>query len=163
MYGDVKFIVDASLAGLAKWLRLLGYDTVIYPKQAGRPMMSRAQSEARILLTRRRDMMERQFSGQSILLPQTDVSGQLQFIVRKLNLNLTMENMYSRCLGCNERLHPRAKADVRDRVPEYVFQQCGQYNQCPTCGKIFWPGTHQRNALQYLKDHGIVVPDLYLT
>lgn len=63
MYGDVKFIVDASLAGLAKWLRLLGYDTVIYPKQAGRPMMSRAQSEARILLTRRRDMMERQFSG----------------------------------------------------------------------------------------------------
>ena len=69
MNAEPKFITDASLAGLAKWLRLLGYDTIVYTSEAGRPMMRQAQSEGRILLTRRRDMRERQFAGDLFLVP----------------------------------------------------------------------------------------------
>jgi len=37
MNTEPKFIADASLAGLARWLRLLGFDTVVYAvKQAER-------------------------------------------------------------------------------------------------------------------------------
>ena len=63
MSAEIKFITDATLAGLAKWLRLLGFDTIVYGSEAGRSMMRQAQSQERILLTRRRDMRERQFAG----------------------------------------------------------------------------------------------------
>jgi uncharacterized protein with PIN domain len=51
---EVRFITDASLAGLAKWLRVLGYDTTVFHQTAGRSMMRCADKENRILLTRRR-------------------------------------------------------------------------------------------------------------
>lgn len=39
MNGPLKFLADASLAGLARWLRLLGFDAEVYFGPAGRPMM----------------------------------------------------------------------------------------------------------------------------
>ncbi|PKN20971.1 MAG: hypothetical protein CVU71_04125 [Deltaproteobacteria bacterium HGW-Deltaproteobacteria-6] len=157
MSGDPKFIVDASLTGLARWLRLLGYDAAIYGNEAGRPMMRQAQSQARILLTRRRDMMERQFTGQLLLLPETGVGGQLFFVVSKLSLEISKEKMHTRCLGCNEPVIPVEKENIRDRVPQFVFENCGHFNQCPKCRKIYWPGTHQRNALGFLEKHHITI------
>lgn len=157
MNDDPKFIVDASLSGLAKWLRLLGFNTVVYDREAGRSMMRQAQTDQRILLTRRRDMMERQFSGSINLLPETDVPGQLDFIIKKLSLSIKPEKMYTLCLGCNERLNPLVREAVVDLVPEYVFEHCHQYNQCPKCRKIFWPGTHQRNTFRFLEINNIKI------
>lgn len=155
MSDDPKFIADASLAGLARWLRLLGYDTVIHGNEAGRPMMRQAQSQARILLTRRRDMMERQFTGRLFLLPETGVGDQLLFVISKLALEINQKKMYTLCLGCNEPLHPVERETVRDRVPQFVFENCSHFNQCEKCRKIYWQGTHQRNALRFLEQNKI--------
>ena len=65
---DFKFITDASLAALAKWLRILGYNTAVFPKEAGRALLRQADAEGRIVLTRRGDMIERQFSGTLFLI-----------------------------------------------------------------------------------------------
>lgn len=157
MNEDPKFIVDASLAGLARWLRLLGYDTVVYGSRAGRPMMRQAQSQARILLTRRRDMMERQFSGRLFLLPETGVGEQLLFVINKLSLEINQKKMYTLCLVCNETLHAVEKENVRDRVPQFVFENCSHFNQCRKCQKIYWRGTHQRNALRFLEQNKIKI------
>lgn len=155
MTPDPKFITDASLAGLAKWLRLLGFDTIVHGSEAGRPMMRQAASEQRILLTRRRDMLERQFSGEVHLLPEGSTGRQLRFVFSKLSLKVRSEKMFRICLICNALLHPVRREDVRDLVPPYVFENCDQYNQCDRCGKIYWPGTHVRNALQFLKNNNI--------
>ena len=159
-HGGPKFIADASLSGLAKWLRLLGYDTIVYSGQAGRLMMRQAQAQERILLTRRQDMMERQFSGQILLVPEASVLEQLKLVIQKLSISPRSELLCTLCLRCNERLRPLDRESVRDLVPQYVFENCIRYNQCPKCGKIYWPGTHQRNSLRYLKDYGISFPDL---
>jgi uncharacterized protein len=157
MNAEPKFITDATLAGLAKWLRLLGFDTIVYGREAGRPMMRLAQTQERILLTRRRDMLERQFAGDLFLLPEGSTGRQLSFVISKYSLKINSAEMYRICLVCNRKLRPVGRSDVRDLVPPFVFENCDQYNQCDRCGKIYWQGTHVRNALQFLKDHNITI------
>ncbi|MDD4355611.1 MAG: Mut7-C RNAse domain-containing protein [Smithellaceae bacterium] len=158
MSAQPRFITDASLTGLAKWLRLLGYDTVVYSGKAGRLMMRQAQDQRRVLLTRRRDMLERQFSGDILLLPAAGTGRQLGFVIRKLSLKIDYENMYRICLICNSRLCPTTRGDVHDLVPPFVYENYDRYNRCESCGKIYWPGTHIRNALKFLKDNDITIP-----
>ena len=158
MTAPPKFITDASLTGLAKWLRLLGYDTVVYSGKAGRPMMRQAQEQNRIVLTRRRDMLKRQFSGEIFLLPAAGTGPQLGFVIRKLSLKINYDNMYRICLICNSKLHPAARGEVYDQVPPFVYENYDRYNRCDRCGKVYWPGTHIRNALRFLKDNDITIP-----
>ena len=150
---DIKFITDASLARLAKWLRLLGYDTTVFPSEAGRTMLREADSEDRIVLTRRTDMIERQFSGTLFLITDVIVGKQLNSVIKKFSLKIDRKRMFGICLECNKKLHPLTKKNVRDFVPPYVYENCDTYNQCPRCNKIYWMGTHPRNALRFMEKH----------
>ena len=150
---DFKFLTDATLAGLARWLRLLGYDTAVFLKEAGREMLRQADQEGRIVLTRRGDMIERQFSGSLFLIKSVDIGNQLNDVIGKFSLRIDRQKMFGICLVCNEKLNQVSREDVRDLVPPFVFENCVQYNQCPLCQKIYWAGTHQRNALEFMKKH----------
>jgi uncharacterized protein len=155
MDSELKFITDASLVRLAKWLRLLGYDTAVYLSTAGRQMLRKAEAEQRIVLTRRQDMLERQFSGMVFLTDQTSVGGQLREVIKRFSLKITQQNMFRICLVCNEKLCPVSKEEVQDLVPPFVFQNFSEYNKCQLCGKIYWAGTHGRNAKQFLDKNNI--------
>jgi len=150
-----KYVTDGTLAKLAKWLRLLGYDTIVYPREAGREMLNLAHSEKRIVLTRRRDMLKRQFSGQLYCVTGIDVGSQLKDVITKFSLTIEKNEMFRICLRCNEKLSPVKKEAVFDSVPSYVFANCSEYNKCPRCRRIYWAGTHQRNARQFLEKPSI--------
>jgi len=100
-------------------------------------------------------MMERQFSGKMLLIPEFSTSHQLHFVINQLHLSIRSEKMHSRCLLCNEKLRPIKREDVRNDVPAYVFENCEEYFKCHCCGKIYWPGTHVRNTRQFLKNNNI--------
>ncbi len=151
-----KFVTDATLGKLAKWLRLLGYDTRVYPKEAGRELLRLAQAESRIVLTKRADMRERQFAGILLLLTQNDVALQLKEVIEKFPLKIEKNKMFGICLKCNRALEPVEATEVRELVPTYVFEHCQAFNRCLGCRGIFWEGTHQRNSLQFLQKHGII-------
>lgn len=150
MFDHPKFITDASLEKLAKWLRILGYDTVVFHKEAGRGMLRLAQAERRIVLTRRSDMAERQFSGCLYLIMGKDISSQLNDVISKFALKIEKQEMFTLCLKCNKNLHSISIEEARNLVPPYVFENCSSFKQCSSCQNIFWEGTHQRNALQFL-------------
>ncbi|MGV8059623.1 MAG: Mut7-C RNAse domain-containing protein [Smithellaceae bacterium] len=151
MSATPKFITDAILAKLAKWLRLLGFDTIVFPREAGRDMLNQACAEKRIVLTKRRDMLERQFSGQLYFVSGIDIGSQLNEVITEFSLTIDKKKIFRICLACNEKLFPIAKEEVRDLVPPYVFANCSEYNECPRCLRIYWTGTHLRNALQFLE------------
>jgi uncharacterized protein len=153
MSNDPEFITDATLGRLAKWLRLLGYDTTVYQAQADRAMLRIADAEKRIVLTRRQDMLERQFSGVLYLVINKNIDGQLREVITKFSLAIEKQKMFRICLQCNKWLLPVAREAVRDFVPSYVFANCTEYNKCPGCDSIYWAGTHQRNALLSLEKY----------
>jgi uncharacterized protein len=151
MSENQKFLTDGTLAKLAKWLRLLGFDTIVYRHAAGREMLNQAKLEKRIVLTRRQDMFERQFSGKLYFVAGLDTGSQLKEVISRFSLGIEKEKLFSICLKCNEKLFPAAKEDVYDSVPPYVFANCSIYNRCPCCQRIYWAGTHLRNSLQFLE------------
>ncbi len=155
MTENKKYLTDASLAKLAKWLRLIGYDTIVFPREAGRNLLNLACAEKRIVLTKRRDMPERQFSGELYFVAGLDIESQFKEVIDKFSLTIEKQKIFRICLKCNAGLSSIAKEDVYDLVPPYVFANCSEYNQCPRCRNVYWPGTHQRNALRFLEKLGI--------
>jgi uncharacterized protein len=156
MLKNKKYLTDATLARLAKWLRLLGYDTVVFTRVAGREMLRLAEAQQRVVLTKRQDMLERQFSGMLYLVSAKDTGSQLQEIMTKFSLEIEKKRMFQICLKCNEELLSMEKEEVRDLVPAYVIANYSEFTRCPHCQSIYWPGTHQRNFLQLLEKLSIV-------
>ncbi|MFA4915633.1 MAG: Mut7-C RNAse domain-containing protein [Syntrophales bacterium] len=147
------FIADANLGKLVKWLRILGYDTTCYTGNADRDFLRKAQQEERIVLTKKRDMTRREFSGRLIVIQDDHVRRQIREVTDKLSLNPRPERLFSICLKCNEKLEKVSKEEIEGMIPAYIFESCSQFQQCRRCRCIFWSGTHRDNVYNFLKTH----------
>jgi uncharacterized protein len=136
-----RFVVDTMLGRLARWLRAVGYDT-LYPGQVeDRRLLRIARLEARILVTRDR-MLARLGEPMSCLVRSDVLEEQLHEVVERLALCPAQECWLSRCLECNTVLEPRARAQLRGRVPDHVFATHTAFMACPGCERFYWAGTH---------------------
>jgi len=147
-----RFIIDVNVGRLARWLRIMGYDT-LFPADAGDNELVRiALQENRVLVTRDAGIARRRAArlGQLkvVLIAADDLRGQLQQLVRELSLSL--ENGFSRCVRCNHPLDPVDKSDIAHRLPPYVHQTQSQFMECPQCRRLYWRGTHWSNMMSEL-------------
>ncbi len=141
----MKFIVDHNVGKLAKWLRMMGYDTLFFTGDDDWQMIITALNEGRVILTRDTQIMRRGViaSGRlkAILIQSDKPEQQMQQVVETLNLDCE-SNLFTICLECNQPLEERTRQQVKERVPPYVFQTQDQYVECPSCHRIYWKGTH---------------------
>ena len=149
----MKFIADANLGKLAKWLRILGYDTTFYTGNADRSFLRKAHNEGRVVLTRKVELARREFSGRLVLIQNDHVRDQIREAMDKLLLHPQPERLFRICLKCNEELEEVPKEEIAGMVPPYVFENCSQFRICPRCRSIFWPGTHRDNIHRFFKTH----------
>jgi uncharacterized protein with PIN domain len=145
-----RFVADRMLGKLARWLRVLGYDT-LYLTGAGDEAIRRGLDEGRILLTRNRRAHPWLKRGRVVVIKADDPREQLRELVRQLRLSLAEEALLNRCLGCNQPLVTVSKEDVRGDVPEYVWQTHGEFRRCGGCRRVFWSGSHAENMRRRLK------------
>jgi uncharacterized protein with PIN domain len=127
------------LGTLAKWLRILGYDTLFDPALDDHQLVRLARAEDRVLLTRDRELARRR--GVHVLLI---ASQRLDDQVRQVlgDLQLESNQAFSRCPICNELLQPMDRETARSRVPVYVARTQKDFHYCPVCQRIYWRGTH---------------------
>jgi uncharacterized protein with PIN domain len=146
---ELKFIADAMLGRLAKWLRLMGYDTMYDPTAEDRDLVRCARAEGRILLTRDRELAKRK--GLSYVLIESDrLDEQLAQLFRELGIS--HDRLSPRCARCNTLLRPISRAEVRARVPPYVFSRHWEFSLCPRCDRVYWKGTHWERMRRKLED-----------
>lgn len=147
-------MVDNNVGKLAKWLRMMGYDTLFFKGSDDASMIAAALAEDRVILTRDTQIMKRRLvtSGQlKVLLIETDKPElQMRQVINSLNLDCQFR-LFALCLECNQPLVERSKQEVKDRVPPYVFQTQSQYTECPACHRIYWRGTHWQAMTRNLK------------
>lgn len=144
-----RFVVDAMLGRLARWLRAMGYDT-LYPGQVDdRRLLQIARADLRILVTRDR-MLARLAEPRSCLIRAERLDEQVVEAVERLGLAPDDGDWLSRCLLCNARLEPGAREALRGLVPEHVFATHGEFMRCPGCSRIYWAGSHAESMVERL-------------
>ena len=143
-----RFAADRMLGRLAKWLRVLGYD-VVYLREGGDGEILALLQEDRILLTRNRRAEQWHKHGKVFSVRANDPKEQLREVVKGLCLQETDKLLFSRCLRCNRLLRGVDRAEVREEVPDYIWQTHQRFHRCDDCGKIYWFGSHsERMRLQ---------------
>jgi uncharacterized protein len=142
---EPKFIVDLNAGKLVKWLRIMGYDALLFTDKDDGKMVKKALNENRIILTKDTHIMERRVvtSGKvkTILIEGDDPKCQLEQTTKALELDFHFKP-FSLCLECNLNLIERSKKEVGNMVPEHVFKTQSSYMECPSCHRIYWKGTH---------------------
>lgn len=149
-----RFFADAMLGRLARWLRMLGYDTAyerIIPDGA---LIERVLTEERWLLTRDGHLAVRKaLRGRHTLARSDHVAEQLRQLGRELHLDLCPERTRpGRCTECNEVLATIPPEEARQQVPPFVAGQHQAFSRCPRCGRVFWPGTHWERFVRRLEE-----------
>ncbi len=142
-----RFLVDANVGRLAKWLRAIGYDALFIHDADDRELVRVAAEQGRTILTRDRHIPERRVvTGgrvKVLLLVSDDFREQMREVAEALDLGF--DERFSRCIECNVPLAEIAKDLVRDRAPPFVFKTQSSFQVCPRCDKLYWRGTHWRN------------------
>ena len=138
---EARFLADAHLGALARRLRLLGFDTALAGDGADHALAERAQAEARILLSRDRELLKHRRVLRGRLVRSTDPDDQLDEVLERYALKNALRP-FSRCLECNAPLRPVERALVADRLPPSVAAGHTAFTKCDGCGRIYWPGSH---------------------
>ncbi|UCC66468.1 MAG: Mut7-C RNAse domain-containing protein [Deltaproteobacteria bacterium] len=136
------FIVDRTLGKLAKWLRILGYDTIYWRSDDLEGLLRRAKEEGRTLITKDGTVYRRRGAIEALLIREDNPFRQVQLVVRHLQLSIQEEKLFSRCLACNAVLEDVDPQEVRGEVPDYIFHTHQEFSRCPSCRKVYWAGTH---------------------
>jgi len=142
-----KLLADGMLGRLAKWLRILGYDTAYDPQLDDNDLVRRARAEGRILLTRDHELAKRP-GMQTLLIESEHLTAQLAQV--QAQLSDTAVEPFSRCPVCNTPLQEVSPEEVRKSVPPFVLRSHSHFRRCPSCNKIYWPGSHWRRMREQL-------------
>jgi len=160
----MKFIVDCMLGKLAKWLKILGFDTLYFSKIEDEEFLKLAAMEARIILTRDTGLLERAGQEKCLFICSENWQEQVQQVLAAFNLwDKVKPN--SRCLECNVALKRIRRANAKNLVAPFIFEQARSFALCPRCGRVYWQGSHyqemevkiqeilsKRRASQHSKD-----------
>ncbi len=138
--GGWRFVLDCHLGRLAKYLRILGFDTLYDPSADDQRLAGEAAS-GRFLLTRDRSLLMRRQVGRGALVRCDEPRQQLLWLAGKLGLWPHAAPL-RRCLRCNAPLEPVAKEAVWERIPPKTRLWCRDFVLCPGCGQLYWPGSH---------------------
>jgi hypothetical protein len=145
------FIVDHMLGSLARWLRMLGYDSHYDKTLSDNEIIGFAKKEKRKILTRDRELAER---GGGFYISSTELEEQLVAVAKEFSLSYRPDRM--RCSVCNGTLQKIDAVSIKDKVPQRSFENATEFWRCDSCRKIYWDGTHWKGIMDRFERLGLM-------
>lgn len=146
----MRFVLDVHLGKLAHHLRMLGFDALYRNDYTPDVLVRVARGEDRILLSKSRMFLDGNVIEAGYCVKSSDPREQLIEVLRRFDL-WRSALPFRRCLHCNTVLHQVSKDDVIDRLPEKVRVFYSDFNACPSCGRIYWMGTHFERMMEFTR------------
>lgn len=147
---ECSFFADVMLGTLARWLRIMGYDTRYQNSIDDDTFVRHCVSEGRVALTRDRGLAKRRLLERCLLIEGETLCEQLTEVLRFTKDSICPDLVLSRCLECNSRIRKIQKETIETEVPPYVYRTQESFSRCLECGRIYWPGTHRERILEHL-------------
>jgi len=141
-----RFVVDTMLGSLARWLRMLGYDTAYAKDAEDDDIKSLATKEGRFIITRDRDLAAQ---PGALMIQGEDLDAQLKEVHARFALSL--DDSAIRCSACNGVLVDLPKEIASGLVPEGALENNDRFWKCEACGKAYWRGTHWIGIMERLR------------
>ncbi|MGH8713892.1 MAG: Mut7-C RNAse domain-containing protein [Casimicrobiaceae bacterium] len=136
-----RFVLDVHLGTLARYLRLLGFDTLYRNDYGDDEIVRIAAEQARIILTRDKGLLKRRAVARGRWIRHTRPLEQLRETLAAFDLGRNARP-FTRCAVCNGLLRPLSERGATTHVPAAVRERHRTFACCRSCGRIYWPGTH---------------------
>ena len=137
----LHFVADAHLGALARFLRMLGFDTLHENAITDAAIRRLAHEQRRIVLTRDRELLKCREISFGCFVRAIKPEPQLREIVARFGLAAHVKP-FTLCLRCNLALAEVDKAQVLAQLPETVARCHERFYRCGGCERIYWPGSH---------------------
>lgn len=149
----MKFLVDAMLGKLARFMRIFGYDTVYandlidffkLDPVPDEKLKEYAINHQRIIITKDFPFYQR-LNHKALFLKGEGIYNYLNQIKSRFHLKFNFDMEMGRCSICNSELVKiKDKNSIKGLVKQDTFKFHSIFYQClnPACKKVFWEGTH---------------------
>ncbi|MCL5031174.1 MAG: Mut7-C ubiquitin/RNAse domain-containing protein [Bacteroidetes bacterium] len=139
-----KFILDVHLGTLAKYMRMLGFDTLYKNNYSDEELIEISFVEKRTILTKDIGILKNKKVTHGYFVRDSNPEKQIEEVIVRFNLKGEVKT-FSRCLECNSILKLIKKEKIIDRLPLKVRTNQNEFYTCSLCDKIYWPGSHYKN------------------
>jgi uncharacterized protein with PIN domain len=146
-----RFILDAHLGKLARYLRMLGFDSLYRNDYSDKEIIETARDQKRIILTRDKLLLRSPRVDHGYYVRSVEKHAQLIEIVKKFDLYSQFRS-FTRCMTCNTELLPVGKKMIRDRIDPDIYKCFDEFYNCPSCEKFFWRGSHFERMERQIRD-----------
>ncbi|MEO8411723.1 MAG: Mut7-C RNAse domain-containing protein [Propionivibrio sp.] len=138
-----RFIADAHLGRLARYLRFAGFDTLWRNAWSDAELVAMAARDNRIVLTRDRDLLMHKALSAGCYVRDHEAMAQLADIARRYALDLSSTGA-GRCLECNALPQSVSKGEVAAELLPGTRAAFEEFWRCPGCLRVYWRGSHWR-------------------
>jgi len=146
----IRFVLDVHLGKLARYLRLLGFDTLYRNDYDDAELARLASAEQRILLTRDRDLLKRALVTHGFFVRATDPRRQIEEVLDRLDLYRAIQP-FLRCSRCNGLLAAASKHQVWERLAPKIRLYIEAFWTCGQCGQVYWEGSHLPHIRRFIE------------
>jgi uncharacterized protein with PIN domain len=154
-----NFMTDENVGGMAKYLRMLGFNTIMIPEISDKEVAKIAEKENRILLSRDFGLLKRKNVTHGIFLRSTNTEEQIYEVIKKYKLDQLFKP-FSICIECNGCIKLIRSSDLleEDKIEDGVLKDYNEFFRCTNCKKVFWKGSHYQR-MRLLVDKYIKIND----
>lgn len=138
---ETRFILDCHLGRLARYLRMLGFDSLFYGHCADERLLEISLQQQRILLTRDLELLKRKALTHAYYVRATRPEKQIMEVVARLQLQHCF-TPFTRCTVCNGLLERVNKQQVWSAIPPDSRRSFSEFARCMDCGRVYWKGSH---------------------
>ena len=146
-----KFILDVHLGKLAKYLRMLGFDTLYRNDYSDAEIIRIALAEQRIILTHDLRLLMVKVVTHGYWVRSQKPREQVKEVMDRFDLHSQIDP-FNRCISCNGMLVEVPKASILDRLEPLTIKCFDEFYQCRDCGNIYWEGSHYERMQYFIKN-----------
>jgi uncharacterized protein len=138
---ETKFILDVHLGKLARYLRMLGFDTAYQNDNDDQTIIRISLNENRIILTRDRGILKVKTVLHAYYIRNHKPKDQLIEVMSHFDLYQAIDP-FNRCIKCNGKLESIEKERIIEQLEPLTKKYFNKFFRCTGCKTVFWEGSH---------------------